>query len=326
MDWQAAIDRQGVTLRRIVSTLVAMVGRGTGADLRAPGATAADRPTLARKRHCALMRVVRPAEAAARRLIIALALTVYRPQAAAEGAAAPTLPRPPKRRPRRLYWPKTPVPASTSLATGTRSGIVIQHLPGAHPTFGLAVSPFAPAAPAGLPAWARPPEPKPPRLLRLPLTDPVRRPKRRRRSSPRNRPSISMPGDSYLPRPPAYRPPQPDDRLDATRLVLRIEALADALDDLPGEAKRFLRWHDRRAAERARDRQAEALARDPEGIAPGETPAAHVRRMARRFRRIGPLRIGRPPGGWKRRNDELLALRDELQWLAAQALARHDTS
>lgn len=326
MDWQMAIDRHGTALRRIVSTLVAMVGRGTGAALRAPDATAAERPTLARRRHRALMRVLRPAEAAARRLVIAMALTICAPQdgVADDAAAAAATPSAPPR-PRRAHRPRQPAVVPAVLPAGSkRTGIVIRHLPSAHPTFGLAVGSLAVPAAPGLPAWAMPPAPEPPRRLRLPLTDPVRR-KQRRRSSRRSRPGIWFPG-SHAERLPAWRPPQPDDRLDATRLVLRIEALADAMDDLTGEAKRFLRWRARRAAERARDRRAEALAPDPDGRAPGESPAAHARRMARRFRRVRPLRLGLAPGGRVRRNDELLALRDELQWLAFEALARHDTS
>lgn len=326
MDWQAAIDRHGAALRRIVSPLVAMFGADAGAALRAPDADPADRPTLARHRHRALMRLLRPAEAAARRLVIAVALAILAPPAGA-GTGAAAAPPPADLRPRRAHRPGQPAAGQVLVAAGSgRTGIVIRHLSSANPTFGLAVGPLRPgetAAPA-LPAWAAAPAPKRPRALRLPLTDPVRRPKRR--GSRCSRPSISAPGASFLPRVPARHPPGPHDRVDATRLVLRIEALVGALDDLPGEAKRFLRWRDRRLAERARDRRAEALAPAPDGPAPGETRAAYRRRMARRLRSLRPLRIGRPPGGRRRRNEELRGLRDELQWLACSALALHDTS
>lgn len=64
-------------------------------------------------------------------------------------------------------------------------------------------------------------------------------------------------------------PPSPDDPIDATRIGLRLAALAAALDDLPGQAKRFARWQARNTRENA----------------------------AGRIRRTSPLRRGRPPGG-----------------------------
>ena len=74
---------------------------------------------------------------------------------------------------------------------------------------------------------------------------------------------------------PAWRPPSPDDPLDAGRLGRRLAALSSALDDLPGQARRFARWKARR------DR---ALS-------------------AGRIHRITPLRGGRPPGGRLARYD-----------------------
>src|SRR5690606_15042944 len=68
--------------------------------------------------------------------------------------------------------------------------------------------------------------------------------------------------DPYRPPPPS---PSPDDAIGADRLARRLAALAAALDDLPGQAKRFARWKARRDL----------------GL---------VRRRA-------PLRPGRPPGG-----------------------------
>jgi hypothetical protein len=82
-------------------------------------------------------------------------------------------------------------------------------------------------------------------------------------------PSISIPGVARRPAVPAWRPPLPDDPLDAGRLGRRLAALAGALNDLPGQARRFARWQARR------DR---ALA-------------------AGRIHRVTPLRGGRAPGG-----------------------------
>jgi len=61
MDWNAAIERHRDTLKRILAALVAMAGLADG------------RTTLPRHLHRAVMRLLRPAEAAARRLIIAQA-------------------------------------------------------------------------------------------------------------------------------------------------------------------------------------------------------------------------------------------------------------
>ena len=88
MDWNAAIERHRDTLKRILAALVAMAGLDVG------GAT------LPRHLHRAVMRLLRPAEAAARRLIIAQArglAVALRPRK--EGAMA--LPRRAKLKPER---------------------------------------------------------------------------------------------------------------------------------------------------------------------------------------------------------------------------------
>ena len=82
---------------------------------------------------------------------------------------------------------------------------------------------------------------------------------------------------------PVPRAPSPDDPIDAARLTLRLGALGRALDDLPREARRFARWR-ARAADASRKPNA-AVAQKGNG------------RDARRFRRVWPLRPGRPPGG-----------------------------
>ena len=61
MDWNAAIERHRDTLKRILAALIAMAGL---ADCRS---------TMPRQLHRAVLRLLRPAEAAARRLIIAQA-------------------------------------------------------------------------------------------------------------------------------------------------------------------------------------------------------------------------------------------------------------
>lgn len=278
---------------------------GIGPDPAADAAEmAAARPTLSRIRHRALLALVRPAEAAARRLVIALALAIP----AAPGAATPDEPRlatpDVPHRPRRAHMPRQPVPGPTILRDGTGTGIVLPR-PG-------------PGA-AALPAWARcAHEPAPIRILRLPLADPARR-IRVRRVAMRDLPRIWAPGSAVPFRPPLPPEPAPHDRLDATRLVLRIRALASALDDMPGEARRFRRWHARRAAEAA---EAMRLA----GRGPAGATAAPAAGATRRHRRISPLRTGRPPGGRRRPTHEVHAILNEAHGLAFDALARRDTS
>jgi hypothetical protein len=308
MDWTAVIERNGAALRRVVGVLVAMFGPDTGAELRAPGASAADRPTLARHRHRALLRVLRPAEAAARRLIIVVALAFAAPAAPAADEASVEADAP-QGRPRRALAPRQPEPSPSYVKDGAGTGIVRVRLYGGHPSFGVAVGP---------PAAVEAVDP-PLRALRLPLADPVRRQRRRRA---RRLPRISV--DSI--RPPQRRPPQPDDRLDATRLVFRVEALAAALADLPAEARRFLRWRERRATMLAREAEAEVRrGRDP---ARGGDDAAVARtwRAIIRQRRATPLRLGRPPG-WRRKPvHEVEAILAELHALAVRLPHRIDTS
>ena len=50
------------------------------------------------------------------------------------------------------------------------------------------------------------------------------------------------------PRPVVEPPPPPDGRVSATRLHRRLQALKSALEDLPRQAKRLVRWQERRKA------------------------------------------------------------------------------
>jgi len=226
MDGSAAIDRNRLALKRIVLSLVAMAGLAID-----PQAVAEDEPRKTLPRHLwrAVLRLLRPAEAAARRLIIA----------AARGLVVPS---PPRRKPA----PKPEAP------DGLRR-------------LGLAVA-MSPAEIARAAAAARrAATPTRPRILDLPLLDPLRhpRPNARRHVPAHAVPRIMLPGVIE----PFSLPPQPapDDPVSAARLGQRLAALAAALDDLPGEALRFARWKARRDL--------------------GLT------------RRLSPLRPGRPPGG-----------------------------
>jgi hypothetical protein len=193
--------------------------------------------TLPRHLRLAILRLLRPAESAARRLIVA----------AARGLVV-ALPPPRKSGPK----PATMEPQLR------RFGIAVV----------MSSADLARADAARRTAALRAARP---RSLTLPLFDPPRRAlsQQKGRTVPAHTaPRILLPGvaEPFVLPP----PPSPDDPIDATRLGLRFAALAAALDDLPGQAKRFVRWR----AHQANARQAPA---------PG--------------RRISPLRSGRPPGG-----------------------------
>ena len=90
------------------------------------------------------------------------------------------------------------------------------------------------------------------------------------------------------PRPVVEPPPPPDGLVNATRLHRRLQALKSALEDLPRQAKRLVRWQERRKA--------------------SPWPKSTL-----------PLRPGRPPG-YRRKPihevDEVLIECDGLAWEA----------
>lgn len=264
MDWELAIKRNRAALKRVLAMLVAMAGFATGPHPEAPGvaghaggphpevrAEGEPRRTLPRRLHRAILRLLRPAESAARRLVIVFARNMV-------------ITLPPLR-------PRRPQPNPTILRDGVGTGIVLPpHL-----------SPTRPA----------------PRALSLPLADPLRRPNRQRRSAATGCvPRILFPGFA-APAPFPVRP-TPHDLIDAKRLVLRLAALASALDDLPSHAKRFARWR--------------------------------ARRDAGRIRRTSPLRASRPPGqrsaGSRQPAHEIHDALNDIHGLAFQVLEPVDTS
>ena len=258
MDWNAAIEKNREALKRVLAMLAAMAGLSAltsplaGEDGSArrgkaePGeGYSYDRPTtLPRPLHRAVLGLLRPAEAAVRRLIIV----------AARGIVVVL---PPAR-------PRKPEPTQSMLRKGIGTGIVMPR--GFRPGHSRAA----------------------PRSLALPLFDPLPRWGASPRPGPSGVPRISIPG---LTQPfPVPRAPSPDDPIDAARLALRLGALGRALDNLPREARRFARW---RAARHATGTPADAQNgkhRAAAGAQKGKTAAG-------RFRRVWPLRPGRPPGG-----------------------------
>jgi hypothetical protein len=330
MDWDKAIERNHEALKRVLAMLVAMAGLTGGAAFTSPlrggrreasgggddpaitptrrsddrrpphkGEVKSEiRPTLPRHLYRAVLRLLRPAEAAVRRLIIV----------AARGLVV-TLP--PAR-------PRKPKPKPTILRNGVGTGILMPRgyrgpPPLTPPLKGegvvnaassLATNAIgANASESPSPLWggvrgggetARSPG--------FRLFDPLPRWGRRARPRACGVPRISVPGFTQ---PFPIRLPSPDDPVDAARLTLRLEALASALDDLPGQARRFARWRARRDA-------ANALARQG--------------RPTGRSCRFSPLRPGRPPGGRRKPVHEVHEVLDVVHGLAFWALKSPDTS
>ena len=291
MSGSVAIETNREALARIVASLVAMAGV---------------RPTVTRHVWRAILSLLRPAESAARRLIIA----------AARGIAVP----PPKPRKPAPRFKPAPLTARPLVQPADREAFLRR--------FGIAVtgSTVDMARPRILPRISTGEGDHAqrggggteirltPRIPAFPLFDPPRR----LRLAPARRyvpahaaPRIMFPGITRPHRlPPPPPPPSPDDLVSAAGVARRLAALAAALDDLPRQARRFARLKARLDARRAA--------------------------QPRRFRRTSPLRGGPPYGGrlavWDptapkgkhiREIDEILA---HAHALADYALAFPDTS
>lgn len=283
MDWNAAIDKHREALTHILATLVAMAGLGAGEG------THGDRsPTLPRHLRLAVLRLLRPAESATRRLIIALA----------RGLVV-TLP-PPRKAPQAG---RTKI-VSTVPRNGIGTGIVMPS-----------------AAPGGSSSAHATP-----RALSLPLFDPMQHPFRPRRPRQNGVPRISFPGFTQ-PFPIASRcPPTPDDAVDSGCLCRRLEALASALDDLPRQARRFARWRIRRDAAGAQNKEHRDTARAEDKNRDAAGAQNEKGRAPGRIRRIWPLRMGRPPGSRRRPSHEVHEVLTAAHGLAFWALEHPDTS
>jgi len=225
MDWDLAIKRHSELLAEIVADIFAMLGL-------AGEATVAGLPWPTYR---AVLRVLRPAESALRRLIVV----------AARGLViAPTT------------------------ARSRRAGVIKKKSGTSRPSFQL----FDPRTRIVLP---------------------------RRRIPKRPGPRIHMfNADNQLvtiwpPRPPATstasRPPKSaDGMVNGARLIRRLEALEAALQDLPRQARRLVRWRMRQQ----------------------KSPNPSFK---------SPLRPGRPPGHRRRAVHQVDELLSECQWLAHYA-------
>jgi hypothetical protein len=271
MDWSAAIEKNREALKRVLAMLVAMAGlgglssplagedgsarRGKAEPLAEPGEGyfSGSRATLPRHLHRAVLRLLRPAESAARRLVIA----------AARGLVVPP-PRPRKLKPK-------PVTMEPLLR---RFGIAV--VVSSADLAGAAILPRSRGRGTGEAGGGGGPS-----AIALPLFDPLPRllslSKGRRRYVPAHAaPRILFPGVTQpFSLPP---PPSPDDPIDAARLSLRLAALAAALDDLPKHARRFARWKAARAAARAQKRPAPGRIRRISPLRPGRPPGGRLSR------------------------------------------------
>jgi hypothetical protein len=286
MDWTAAIDKNQEALKRVLMMLVAMAERGAGGpfpffprkDAAVQNEAQAEKRklspalTLPRNLHRAIAKLLRPAEAAVRRLIIV----------AARGLVI-TLPPARPRKPQ----PKPMEP----LLRG----------------FGIAVTlsreDLRRAAAARRAAEIRAARPK---KFCLPLFDPLRP------WSVRPWPAAADGASSGMP----FRRLPANDPLDATRIALRLQALVAALDDLPGQARRFALW---------RARAAEAIAKDAQRRDAGIVPFKRTGKPAR-FQRIWPLKPGRPPGWRPKSTHEVQDVLEVVHGLALWAMEKPNTS
>jgi hypothetical protein len=302
VDWDRVVEHNREALKRILAMMVTMVAAGAAAVTGDVVTGEAARPTLPRHLYRAVLAILHPAESAARRLIVVAArgLVVPPPRLAA--------PKPPKRK---------PSPTGIVYPYGMRSGA----------RFGTRFASRFPTTPATHPA-THPATRAVPAHIALPLCDALRPPSRRPRRIARDSvPRISLPGLTRLhPIPPK---PTPFDPVDATRVNLRIAALASVLDDLPREALRFARWRARR----------DAMLREGAAETGGQSPVSNPVRnpgrgrdfrpavpRPRRHVRLSPLRPGRPPGSRRRDRREVHEILANLQYFAWEVLEAPDTS
>jgi hypothetical protein len=293
MDWDGVIERNREALKRVVAALAAMAGMAVGPhpEVRAEGEP---QRALPRHLHRAVLRLLRPAEAAVRRLVVIVArgLTVE----------------PPRQRPRKVR----PDPKAAHAALRSLGLAIVLPRNAPHPEVRSGAEPRRAEA-RGDPELV---EAEPRRTLLLPLFDPIRipRPGRPRTVPPHSAPRIlSFDGA----RPHRLPPPTgPNDLIDASRVALRLEALASALDDLPKHARRFARWKARR--DRALSSPVHGGGGPPKAV-----EGAFVRRLS-------PLRPGRPPGqrpaNGRRPAHEIHDVLGDLQYFAFKALHPNDTS
>lgn len=224
IDWASAIEFHRDRLLRVVAALAAMARLDDAA------------PAGMLPRHVVrhIVRLLRPAEAAARRLIViaahGLAVTVVPAGDTRKASPRATEPGPAAKRTRNAR-PRgdgltVRIPAATG---GARPGrLAVQALPHT-----------APASGSGA------------RIAAFPLIDPRKRfadrPRRKgRRDVPRVRALWSVPVYLRVPEPELPRTPLSSDRIPATRVHGRLLRLRGVLADIDAEARRLARMEARR--------------------------------------------------------------------------------
>ena len=234
MDWTLAIARNLAALLRIADALLAMAGLDTEA---APELLGASWPTsLPRHLHTAVLGVLRPAEAALRRLIVIAARDIVVVLPLAESARiAKALPAAQTSR-TGIFWNDRPA-RPEDLASLRREPRTVPD--SAQDLARDGASDAAPdIIPGGVSGWRAP---------AFTLFDPLKR-----FGAVRQEPSHSIPRILFnldVDTPPALpdRPASmPEDPISAGRLCRRLAALKSALDDLPAQARRLARWRARR--------------------------------------------------------------------------------
>lgn len=216
MDWDAAIEKHREALKRVLAGLLAMAGFVGGA----PGTCDASPAFLPRHLHRAVLRLLRPAEAAVRRLVIV----------AARGIVVEV---------------RQHVPTRLRKAADMSASIIARKPP---PISGETSG--SPEMGGGMPRAAIRNQEKKPSAMGFPIFDPPSRWGRaRRRPAQLCVPRIAFPGITALS--PVRLPPLPGDPVDTAPLARRLAALGRALDDLPRQAQRFARWQARVSARSA---------------------------------------------------------------------------
>tara|TARA_R110002020_G_scaffold87061_19_gene215062 strand:- start:1450 stop:2220 length:771 start_codon:yes stop_codon:yes gene_type:complete len=206
MDWNLAIERNNLALRRIVASLFALAGLTGGA---VPS-------TLPRHLYCAALTVLRPAESALRRLIIIAARDLVVVLSPAERARITRTRVPVRRSPTGIFL-RGHVAGAEDLRRARGVGSIAQTGEGKEPAACFVL--FDPLKRFG--ATRQGPSQWVPRIV------------------------FNLDGGA-APALPARSPLSPDDPVGATRLCRRLTALDSALDDLPGQALRLARWRARR--------------------------------------------------------------------------------
>lgn len=274
MDWNAAIGKNREALKRVLAMLVAMAGMaGSGG-------------TLPRRLHRAVLRLLRPAEAATRRLVIV----------AARGIIVPTARKPEAGSPRTRNLETAPTIPRNRL--GIAALMPQACLPSTAPRR-LALPLFDPLRP-----WSD---------------------GRRRPVAARSLPRISIPGVTerfQVPAPPAPGDPIDASRLHL-RLQALGRALDDLPREARRFALWMAR-RDAAAAQIKQRLDAAGVHLDETFYGAGAQN--RKRHRARRFPRLWPLKPGRPPGWRRKPTHEVHDILDATHGLAVLALERPDTS